>query len=107
MLSWAQRTAQWTVKTLPFPLGRSGGPACETTAPPAGDEALTVPAGAAPAGTAPAETELAGKTPGRASTADNHGSRHRASHERLVAPSTRGRHAAPGRSRRARTGGAN
>jgi hypothetical protein len=106
MLSWAQRTAQWTVKTLPFPLGRSGGPARETTdaeAPQAGDEALTVPAGAAPAGTAPSETAPAGKNPGRARTPDNHGSRHRASHERAVAPSTRGRHAAPGRSRRTRT----
>jgi hypothetical protein len=96
MLSWAQRTAQWTVKTLPFPLGRFGGPARETTdteadAQPAGDEAVTVPAGTTPAG------------PGQASTPGDHGSRHRASHERVAAPSTRGRHAAPSRSRRTRT----
>ncbi len=106
MLSWAQRTAQWTVKTLPFPLGRSGGPARETTdaeAPQAGDEALTVPAGAAPAGTAPAEAAPAGKNPGRAGNPGDHGSRHRASHERVATPSTRGRHAAPSRSRRTRT----
>jgi hypothetical protein len=106
MLSWAQRTAQWTVKTLPFPLGRSGGPARETTdaeAPQAGDEALTVPAGAAPTGTSSAEAAPAGKNPRRASNPGDHGSRHRASHERVSAPSTRGRHAAPSRSRRART----
>jgi len=114
MLSWAQRTAQWTVKTLPFtlgPLGRFGGSARETTdaeAPQAGDEALTVPAGAAPTGaaptgTAPTGTAPADKQPERASTSADHGSRHRASHERVVAPSTRGRHAAPSRSRRART----
>jgi hypothetical protein len=88
MLSWAQRTAQWTVKTLPFPVGRFGDPAGETTdapADPGGDEAVAAPAG---------------KHPGRAA---DHGSRHRASHERVAAQSTRGRHAAPSRSRRART----
>lgn len=103
MLSWAQRTAQWTVKTLPFPLGRSGGPARATTdidadAQPAGDEALPVAAGTVPAGTTPE-----GKLPRRAGTPSDHGSRHRAAHERVAAPSTRGRHAAPSRSRRART----
>jgi hypothetical protein len=88
MLSWAQRTAQWTVKTLPFPIGRFGGPARETTDAPAhqaGGEAFTA---------------SAGKHPERAA---DHGSRHRASHERVAVPSTRGRHAAPSRSRRART----
>jgi hypothetical protein len=101
MLSWAQRTAQWTVKTLPFPLGRFGGPGPDTTdadAQPAGDEALTVPAE-----TTPAETVPAGSRPGRASIPADHGSRHRAAHERVAAPSTRGRHAAPSRSRRTRT----
>jgi hypothetical protein len=101
MLSWAQRTAQWTVKTLPFPIGRPGGPAPETTdadAQQAGDEAPSAPEGTTPAGTTPA-----GKQHGRAA---DHGSRHRASHERVAAPSTRGRHAAPSRSRRARTGDA-
>jgi hypothetical protein len=88
MLSWAQRTAQWTVKTLPFPIGRFGDPARGTTdaaVHQVGDEALTEPAG---------------KHPGRAA---DHGSRHRASHERVAVPSTRGRHAAPSRSRRTRT----
>ena len=88
MLSWAQRTAQWTVKSLPFPIGRSGDPEGGTTdaaAHQAGDETLTAP-----------EAE-------QQERAADHGSRHRASHERVAAPSTRGRHAAPSRSRRTRT----
>jgi len=87
MLSWAQRTAQWTVKTLPFAIGRAGDPARGTTeadADQAGDEALTGPEGQS------------------AAPADDHGSRHRPSHERVAAPA-RGRHAAPSRSRRGRT----
>jgi hypothetical protein len=90
MLSWAQRTAQWTVKTLPFSIGRSGDPAraatdAEAPADQAADEALAEPA----------ETQ-----PERAAS---QGSRHRASHERSAAPPVRGRHAAPSRSRRTRT----
>ena len=88
MLSWAQRTARWTVRTLPFSIGRSGAQADATTAvvaDQAGDEALTAPAGELP-------------TP----EADP-SSRHRASHERLAGSPARGRHAAPGRSRRPRS----
>jgi hypothetical protein len=88
MLSWAQRTAQWTVKTLPFTIGLFSDAARGTTdaaAHQAGDEAVTTPED---------------RHPGRPA---DHGSRHRASHERVAVPSTRGRHAAPSRSRRART----
>ena len=77
MLSWAQRTARWTVKTLPFSFSRAGG----------GDVAADTPEESAQC-EAPAE---------------NHGSRHRPLHERAGAPPARGRHAAPGRSRRPRT----
>jgi hypothetical protein len=93
MLSWAQRTVRWTVRTLPFSIGRSGAPqAHETTAAVAdqtGDEAQTAPA-TAPAGEIPAP-------------AAEHASRHRASHERLAGSPARGRHAAPSRSRRPRS----
>ena len=88
MLSWAQRTARWTVRTLPFSLGRSGAQAHETSAvvaDQAGDEALTAPEGEFPAPSA------------------DPSARHRASHERLGGSPARGRHAAPSRSRRPRS----
>jgi hypothetical protein len=73
MRSWAQRTARWTAKTLPFTFGRTGG-----------DIAGTTPAG---------------QCPPRASA---HGQRHRPMHERAGTAPARGRHAAPSRSRKAR-----
>jgi hypothetical protein len=88
MLSWAQRTARWTVRTLPFSIGRFGGQAQGTTAvvaDQASEEALTAPAGEFPA------------------PAAEHASRHRASHERVAGTPARGRHAAPSRSRRPRS----
>lgn len=77
MLSWAQRTARWTVKTLPFSFGRAG----------SGDLAATSPAS---------------QCPPQAERADARGTRRQALHERGQAAPGRGRHAAPGRSRRAR-----
>jgi len=73
MLSWAQRTARWTVKTLPFSFGRTSGDVTAST----------------PAGQCPPRPE-------------NRGSRHHPTHERGSSAPTRGRHAAPSRSRRAR-----
>jgi hypothetical protein len=143
MLSWAQRTARWTVKTLPFSFGRANGRAdgradgrdvarttppetpaegAEETAPPEtaaegaevaegadGAAPAGTPAegaeGTAPAGTTPTQTPLMQSAPAGQSPAppENRGSRHRALHERAGAPSARGRHAAPSRSRRSRT----
>jgi hypothetical protein len=72
MRSWAQRTARWTVKTLPFSFGRAGG---------------AVGADGAPA------------CPPRA---DDTGERRHPAHERGLVPPSRGRHAAPPKSRKAR-----
>jgi len=74
MLSWAQRTARWTVKTLPFSFGR------------AADGDVTA-------------STSAGQCPPRP---EDRGSRHHPMHQRGSAAPVRGRHAAPSRSRRAR-----
>jgi len=73
MRSWAQRTARWTVKTLPFSFGRGGG---DVTA-------------SAPAEQCPPRPE-------------DRGTRRHSAHERGSAAPVRGRHAAPSRSRRTR-----
>ncbi len=79
MRSWAQRTARWTVKTLPLPLRRPGGE------PGGGDEPSGVLA-----------------CPRAEPRAAEHGSRHRATNERGPAAPARGRHAAPRPSRKGR-----
>jgi hypothetical protein len=84
MLSWAQRTARWTVKTLPFSFSRPGG-------------GTAVDADVA--GNASQEEESAQCPP----PAVDQGPRRRPLHERAGGPPVRGRHAAPSRSRRART----
>ncbi len=114
MLSWAQRTARWTVKTLPFSFSRADGgdvartptgttptetPSTETTS-------TDTPLAETPsAGTAPTETTLTASAPAGQCPPppENHGSRHRPLHERVGAQPARGRHAAPSRSRRTRT----
>ena len=73
MRSWAQRTARWTAKTLPFTFGRTGD-----------DIAGTTPAGQC------------------APRARDYGQRHQPMHERVATAPSRGRHAAPPRARRAR-----
>jgi hypothetical protein len=139
MLSWAQRTARWTVKTLPFSFGRANGrtdgrdgaetapaetPTAETlTTETASEETTpaetpstetpstettpteTAPEGSPTAGTTPKETTLTvaepvGQPPAQP---ESRGSRHRALHERAGAQPSRGRHAAPSKSRRTRT----
>lgn len=84
MLSWAQRTARWTVKTLPFSFSRPGG----------GDVGNGDEAGSA------SEEEESAQCP---TPADERGPRRRPLHERAGGPPVRGRHAAPSRSRRMRT----
>jgi hypothetical protein len=77
MRSWAQRTARWTVRTLPFSFGRADG---------------EVHAGTGGGGTCPSP----------APRQDDHGSRYRAAHQRAAAAPVRGKHAAPRPQRRAR-----
>jgi hypothetical protein len=81
MLSWAQRTARWTVKTLPFSFSRPGGDLGD------GDVAASV-------------SEESAQCP---PPAHDQSPRRRPLHERAGGPPVRGRHAAPSRSRRPRT----
>jgi hypothetical protein len=112
MLSWAQRTARWTVRSLPFSFGRPGTDRAGTDRPAIGRSGTDHPGDQEQETQETQETadtvadrvgeEGVAATAGPARSSD-HGPRHRPSHERAAGPPARGRHAAPSRSRRPRS----